>query len=172
MDAYLEQQYVIANELREIPGELRESLGGINEYQVLIKSTVESFEASTKGFMTEVKNHQTTVDTMVSDFKETTEQSTSQAAEYQKTLLEGLENVVSELKEESTGLKTTIRETQDAQDEFAKGLDDTLKEQVQAIINQQQNMVEGLSETVTILRKPQSRTYLKSQNIKKYCLQA
>ena len=43
----------------------------------------------------------------VNDFKETTEQSTSQVAEYQKTLLEGLENVVSELKEESTGLKTT-----------------------------------------------------------------
>ena len=52
--------------------------------------------------MTEIKNHQTTVDTMVNDFKETTEQSTSQVAEYQKTLLEGLENVVSELKEEST----------------------------------------------------------------------
>ena len=53
-DAYLEQQYVIANELREIPRELRESLGGINEYQVLIKSTVESFEKMTENFMTEI----------------------------------------------------------------------------------------------------------------------
>ena len=180
-DTYLEQQYVIANELREIPGELRENLGGINEYQVVIKSTVESFEASTKSFMTEIKNHQstvtgfnstvesfeastksfmteiknhqTTVDTMVNDFKGTTEQSMSQVAAYQKTLLAGLENVVSELKEESKGLKTTICETQEAQDKFAKGFDDILKKHLQSITNQQQNMVEGLRETVMDVRK-------------------
>ena len=181
-DAYLEQQYVIANELREIPGELRESLGGISEYQVLIKSTVESFEASTKSlmteiknhqstvtgfnstvesfeastksFMTEIKNHQTTVDTVVNDFKGTTEQSMSQVAAYQKTLLDGIENVVSDLKEESKGLKTTIGEARTSHESFiddANNLTETFGKQLQSmlqpIVKNQQDVVIGLRET-------------------------
>ena len=181
-DAYLEQQYVIAKELGEIPGEFRESLGGINEYQVLIKSTIESFKASTKSFMTEIKNHQstvtgfnskvesfetstksfmtevknyqTTVDTMVKDFKGTTEQSMSQVAEYQKTLLDGLGNMVSELKEESKGLRTTIGETQTSHESFiddAENLTETFGEQLQSmlqpIVKNQRDVVTGLRET-------------------------
>ena len=178
-DAYLEQQYVIANELREIPGELRESLGGISEYQVLIKSTVESFEASTKSlmteiknhqstvtgfnstvqsfgastesFMTEIKNHQTTVDTMVSDFKELTTQSMSQVSEYQKELQEGLENAVPHLAAESKALKATIRESQESQAKIIEYLVDTLKRRVQSLTDRQQNMQEGLRESVDII---------------------
>ena len=132
-DAYLEQQYVIANELREIPGELRESLGGISEYQVLIKSTVESFEKMTEGFMTEVSKNQSTVDTMVSGFKELTTQSMSQVSEYQKVLQEGLENAVPQLAAESEALKATIRESQESQAKIIEYLVDALKRRVQAL---------------------------------------
>ena len=79
-DAYLEQQYVITQELSEIPAELRGSLGGINEYQVLIKSTVESSEETAKQFMDKISEFQTTVDTMANDFKEMTKESISQVS--------------------------------------------------------------------------------------------
>ena len=175
-DAYLEQQYVIANELREIPGELRESLGGISEYQVLIKSTVESFEELTADFMTEISKNQSTVDTLAGDFKELTTRSMSQISEYQAALLEGVEDVVSEFKEESAGLKTTIREVQDSQARFidelannlADTLTDTLEKQLQPIVENQQNMVSGLRETVVNIREIadelQIRSVLERQN--------
>ena len=152
-DAYLEQQYVIANELREIPGELRESLGGINEYQVLIKFTVESFEKMTENFMTEISKHQSTVDTMVNDFKELTTHSMSQVSEYQVALREGLESAVPELEAESEALKATIRESQKSQAEFIEHLASTLKRQLQSITDRQQNMEEGLRETVVDIRE-------------------
>ena len=150
-DAYLEQQYVIANELSEIPQELRESLGGISEYQVLIKSTVESFEKMTGNFMTEVSKNQSTVDTMVNDFKELTTQSMSQVSEYQKALQEGLENAVPQLAAESEALKATIRESQESQAKIIEYLVDTLKRRVQSLTDRQQNMQEGLRESVDII---------------------
>ena len=150
-DAYLEQQYVIANELSEIPQELRESLGGISEYQVLIRSTVESFGKMTESFKTEVSKHQSTVDTMVSDFKELTTQSMSQVSEYQKALQEGLENAVPQLAAESKALKATIRESQESQAKIIEYLVDTLKRRVQSLTDRQQNMQEGLRESVDII---------------------
>ena len=183
-DAYLEQQYVIANELREIPRELRESLAGINEYQVLIKSTVESFETSTESFMTEIKNHQstvtgfnskvesfetstesfmteikkyqTTVDTMVKDFKGTTEQSMSQVAEYQKTLLDGLENVVSELKKESEGLRTTIGEAQTSHESFMDDAKNLTETFGEQLQSMLQPIVKNQGDVVTGLRETSS----------------
>ena len=158
-DAYLEQQYVITQELSEIPAELRGSLGGINEYQVLIKSTVESSEETAKQFMDKISEFQTAVDTMANDFKEMTKESISQVSKYQATLREGLENVVLELKEESTGLKTTVREAQSSQarfvDELANNLADTLtntletqlQSMLQPITDSQQVMIEGLRES-------------------------
>ena len=157
-DAYLEQQYVITQELSEIPAELRGSLGGINEYQVLIRSTVESSEETTKQFMNKISEFQTTVDTMVNDFKAMTEGAISQVSGYQATLLGGLENVVLELKEESAGLKTTVREAQSSQaifvDELANNLADTLtntletqlQSMLQPITDSQQVMIEELRE--------------------------
>ena len=157
-DTYLEQQYVITQELSEIPAELRGSLGGINEYQVLIKSTVESSEETAKQFMDKISEFQTTVDTMANDFKEMTKESISQVSKYQATLGEGLENVVLELKEESTGLKTTVREAQSSQaifvDELANNLADTLtntletqlQSMLQPITDSQQVMIEELRE--------------------------
>ncbi len=150
-DAYLEQQYVIANELREIPSELRESLGGISEYQVLIKSTVTSFEKMTQHFMTEISTHQSTVDTTVSDFKELTTQSMSQVSEYQKALQEGLENAVPQLETESAALKAAIRESQESQAKIIEYLVDSLKRRVQSLTDRQQNMQEGLRESVDII---------------------
>jgi len=150
-DAYLEQQYVIANELREIPRELRESLEGISEYQVLIRSTVESFEKMTENFKTEVSKHQSAVDTMVSDFKELTTRSMSQVSEYQKALQEGLENAVPQLAAESEALKATIRESQESQAKIIEYLVDTLKRRVQSLTDRQQNMQEGLRESVDII---------------------
>ncbi len=167
-DAYLEQQYVIANELREIPGELRESLGGISEYQVLIKSTVVSFEKMTENFVTEISKHQSAVDTMVSDFKELTTQSMSQVSEYQKALQDGLENAVPQLEAESEALKATIRESQKSQGEFIEHLADILKKRLQSITDKQQDMVEGLRETVVSIREIagelQIRSALEKQN--------
>ena len=132
-DAYLEQQYVIANELSEIPQELRKSLEGISEYQVLIRTTVASFEKMTEGFMTEVSKNQSAVDTMVSGFKELTTQSMSQVSEYQKVLQEGLENAVPQLAAESEALKATIRESQESQAKIIEYLVDALKRRVQAL---------------------------------------
>ncbi len=157
-DAYLEQQYVITQELREIPAELRGSLGGINEYQVLIKSTVESSEETAKQFMNKISEFQTTVDTMVNDFTVMTEGAISQVSKYQATLLEGLGNVVLDFKAENAGLKTTIREAQSSQarfvDELANNLADTLtntlekqlQSMLQPITDSQQVMMEGLRE--------------------------
>ena len=157
-DTYLEQQYVITQELSEIPAELRGSLGGINEYQVLIKSTVESSGETAKQFMDKISEFQTIVDTMANDSKEMTKESISQVSKYQATLLEGLENVVLELKEESTGLKTIIGEAQSSQaifvDELANNLADTLtntletqlQSMLQPITDSQQVMIEELRE--------------------------
>ena len=157
-EAYLEQQYVITQELSEIPAELRGSLGGINEYQVLIRSTVESSEETAKQFMNKISEFQTTVDTMVNDFKTMTEGTISQVSGYQATLLGGLENVVSELRAESTGLTTTIREAQRAQSQFvneltnnlAHTLTNALETQLQSVLqpitDSQQAIIEGLRE--------------------------
>ncbi len=161
-DAYLEQQYVITQELGKIPAELRGSLGGINEYQVLIQSTVESSEETAKQFMNKISEFQTAVDTMMNDFKRMTKEAISQVSRDQATLLEGVENVVSELREESAGLEETIRETQretqSSQARFAdelannladtliKGLDTQLQSVLQPITDSQQDMMEGLRE--------------------------
>ena len=157
-DAYLEQQYVITQELGAIPGELRASLAGINEYQVLIKSTVDSSEVTAERFMGKISEFQTTVDTMVNDFKTMTEGAISQFSEYQARLLEGLETVVSELRAESAELTTTIRENQRAQAIFAdeltsnlahtltNALETQLQSALQPITESQQAIIEGLRE--------------------------
>ena len=157
-DTYLEQQYVITQELSEIPAELRASLAGINEYQVLIKSTVDSSEGTAERFMGKISEFQTTVDTMVNDFKTMTEGAISQFSDYQARLLEGLETVVSELRAESAGLTTTIREAQRAQSQFvneltnnlAHTLTNALETQLQSVLqpitDSQQAIIEGLRE--------------------------
>ena len=125
-EAYLEQQYVITQELSEIPAELRESLGGIKEYQVLIKSTVESSEETAKQFMDKISEFQTTVNEMLNDFRGLTERSMAQVSEYQSAVLAGLEGVVSEFRQETAELETTIRGIQDSQARFADELANNL----------------------------------------------
>lgn len=160
-DAYLEQQYVIANELGEIPRELRESLGGISEYQVLIKSTVASFEKLTENFMAEISKNQSSVDAMVSDFKELTTQSMSQVSEYQKALQDGLENAVPRLEAEGKTLKEAIEAYQNSQSKFIDDLSSTLQNQLQSITDNQQmivNVLIGLKDELHI------RSVLEKQN--------
>ena len=157
-DAYLEQQYVITQELGKIPAELRASLAGINEYQVLIKSTVDSSEGTAERFMGKISEFQTTVDMMANDFKTMTEGAISQFSDYQARLLEGLETVLSELRAESAGLTTTVREAQRAQSQFvneltnnlAHTLTNALETQLQSVLqpitDSQQAIIEGLRE--------------------------
>ncbi|MDE0483513.1 MAG: hypothetical protein OXI67_13110 [Candidatus Poribacteria bacterium] len=179
-DTYLEQQYVITQELSEIPIELRESLGGINEYQVLIKTTVEQSDATTKQFIEKISEFQSTVDTMANDFREMTERSIAQVAEYQSAVLTGIEKVVSDFRQESAGLKATIQDARESQsrfvDELANNLSDTLADtletqlqsMLQPIMENQQVMVVGLTETVDNLRavagELQIRSALENQN--------
>ena len=108
--------------------------------------------------MDKISEFQTTVDTMANDFKTMTEGAISQFSEYQARLLEGLETVVSELRAESAGLTTTIRENQRAQAIFADELTNnlahtltnTLETQLQSalqpITDSQQAIIEGLRE--------------------------
>ena len=157
-DTYLEQQYVITQELGKIPGELRASLEGIVEFQVLIRSTVESSEETAERFMGKISEFQTAVDTMANDFKTMTEGAISQFSEYQARLLAGLETVVSELRAESAGLTTTIRENERAQAIFAdeltsnlahtltNALETQLQSVLQLITDSQRAIIEGLRE--------------------------
>ena len=168
-DAYLEQQYVITQELGKIPAELRGSLAGINEYQVLVKSTVESSGERADQFMDKISEFQTTVDTLVNDFKEMTGESISQFSGYQATLLEGLETVVSELRAESAGLTTTIRENERAQAIFAdeltsnlahtltNALETQLQSVLQPITDSQRAIIEGLREGESNIRSAVSQ---------------
>ena len=87
--------------------------------------------------------------------------------EYQTTLLAGLGNILSGLKEESEGLKTTVREAQNSQarfvDELANTLTTTLENQLQSmlqpIIEGQQVMIEDLREGELMITRA-----LESQN--------
>ena len=91
----------------------------------------------------------------------------SQVSDYHATLLEGLENVVLELKEESGELKTTVREAQNSQARFVDGLANTLtttlenqlQSMLQPIIDRQQVMIEDLREGELMIA-----TALESQN--------
>ncbi len=168
-DTYLEQQYVITQELGQIPAELRASLAGINEYQVLIRSTVDSSEGTAKRFMEKISEFQANVDAMAKDFKTTTQGAVSQFSDYQARVLEGLETVVSELREESAELKTTIREAQRSQIQFvndlttnlADTLTNTLETQLQSalqpITDSQQAIIEGLREGESNIRSAVSQ---------------
>ena len=166
-DAYLEQQYVITQELGEIPAELRGSLKGINEYQVLIKTTVESSGEMAEQFMNKISEFQSSMDAMVNHFAGLTDRSISQVSEYQSAVLGRLEGVVSEFRQETTGLETTIRGVQDSQARFADELANTLttilenqlQSMLQPIIDRQQVMIEDLREGELMIA-----TALESQN--------
>ena len=119
--ARLEQQYILANQFGTTAESLLESLTGINEYQVLIK-------------------------TAVSQFQDLTTESMSQIREYQVTLRQGLEDSVPKLQAESDALKEAISAYQQSQSRFIDELSDTLQRQLQSITENQQHMVSVLTE--------------------------
>ena len=115
-------------------GETAESL--FSAYQKLIQSTSKSFEQ----LITE---------------------SMSQIREYQETLLQGLEDSVPKLEEESKGLITAIEEYQRSQSKFIDDLSSTLQRQLQSITENQQGMVNVLTQLADEL---QIRSMLEAQN--------
>ena len=117
----LEQQYILANQFGTTAESLLESLTGINEYQVLIK-------------------------TAVAQFQDLTTESMSQIKAYQVTLRQGLEDSVPKLQEESDALKEAIRAYQQSQSRFIDELSDTLQRQLHSITENQQHMVDVLTE--------------------------
>lgn len=117
----LEQQYILANQFGTTAESLLESLTGINEYQVLIKTTV-------------------------AQFQDLTTESMSQIKAYQVTLRQGLEDSVPKLQAESDALKEAIRAYQQSQSRFIDELSDTLQQQLHSITENQQHMVDVLTE--------------------------
>ena len=136
----LEQQYILANKFGTTADNLLESLDKIGEYQILITSTVDSFE-------------KLTVESM------------SHITEYQETLRHGLEDSVPRLEEESKVLKTAIEEYQEeyqrSLSRFIDDLSSTLQRQLQSITGNQQDMVNVLTQLVDEL---QIRSVLEVQN--------
>lgn len=123
----LEQQYILANQFGTTAESLLESLTGINEYQVLIKTSVEKFQ-------------------------DLTTQSMSQIKDYQVTLQQGLEDSVPKLQEESNTLKEAIRAYQQSQSRFIDELSDTLQSDLKPITENQQRMVHVLTNLVEELQ--------------------
>ena len=117
----LEQQYILANQFGITAESLLESLTGINEYQVLIKTAVTQFEDLTTESMSQIKA-------------------------YQVTLRQGLEDSVPKLQAESDALREAISAYQRSQSRFIDELSDTLQQQLQSITENQQHMVYVLTE--------------------------
>ena len=132
----LEQQYILANQFGTTAESLLESLTGINEYQVLIK-------------------------TAVAQFQDLTTESMSQIKAYQVTLRQGLEDSVPKLQEESDALKEAISAYQQSQSRFIDELSDTLQRQLQSITENQQHMVHVLTE---LAKQLQILPILETQN--------
>ena len=124
----LEQHYILANKFDETAESLLKSLTKINKYQDHITSAVEKFENLTK-------------------------QSMSQITEYQGVLLQGLENSVPKLEEESKALKKTIADYQASQATFIDELGSELKRQLQPITENQEEIASVLSQTAESLLK-------------------
>ena len=132
----LEQQYILANKFGTTADDLLKSLATISEHQILIKSTVESFE-------------KLIVESM------------SQIREYQEALRHSLEDSVPRLESESQALKTAIEEYQRSQSRFIDDLSSTLQRQLQSITANQQDMVNVLS---LLAEELQIRPLLEAQN--------
>ncbi len=132
----LEQQYILANKFGVTAETLLESLTKIAEYQVLIKSTVASFE------------------TLIAE-------SMSQIEKYQEGLRQNFENSVSKLKEDLNVLKKGIEAYQNSQSRFIDDLSSTLRKQFQSITANQESMVNVLER---LADEVQVRSVLEAQN--------
>lgn len=142
-DRQLEQQYILANKFDATTESLLRGLTEINEG------------------LTEISGNQYSVESIIESFKELMAESMSQIKGYQETLLQGLEDSVPKLEEESDALKTAIEEYQNSQSRFIDDLSSTLQNQLQSITENQQDMVNVLTHLADEL---QIRSVLERQN--------
>ena len=120
---YLEQQQILAFKFDETAENLLKSLAGINEYQVVITSAIDSF-------------------------KDMTAQSRAEISGYQDALNQALEESVPRLEDESAALQAAIQAYQESQSELIDKLSTALQTQVQTVSERQQDTVRALMELV------------------------
>ncbi len=120
---YLEQQQILAFKFDETAENLLKSLAGINEYQVVITSAIDSF-------------------------KDMTAQSRAEIGGYQDALNQALEESVPRLEDESAALQAAIQAYQASQSELIDKLSTALQTQVQTVSERQQDTVRALMELV------------------------
>lgn len=120
---YLEQQQILAFKFDETAENLLKSLAGINEYQVVITSAIDSF-------------------------KDMTAQSRAEISGYQDALNQALEESVPRLEDESAALQAAIQAYQASQSELIDKLSTALQTQIQTVSERQQDTVRALMELV------------------------
>ena len=120
---YLEQQQILAFKFDETAENLLKSLAGINEYQVVITSAIDSF-------------------------KDMTAQSKAEIGGYQDALNRVMEESVPRLEGESAALQAAIQAYQASQSELIDELSTALQTQVQTVSERQQDTVRALMQLV------------------------
>ena len=120
---YLEQQQILAFKFDETAENLLKSLAGINEYQVVITSAIDSF-------------------------KDMTAQSMAEIGGYQDAMNRVMEESVPRLKDESAALQEAIHAYQESQSEFIDKFSTALQTQIQTVSERQQDTVRALMQLV------------------------
>ena len=120
---YLEQQQILAFKFDETAENLLKSLTGINEYQVVITSAIDTF-------------------------KDMTVQSRAEIGGYQDALNQALEESVPRLEDESAALQAAIQAYQASQSELIDKLSTALQTQIQTVSERQQDTVRALMQLV------------------------
>ena len=136
---HLEQQQILAFKFDETSENLLKSLGGINEYQLLITAAVDAFKDMTAKTMGEITG-------------------------YQDALHQGLEESVPRLEEESTALQAAIQAYQASQSELIDKFSTALQAQIQTVSERQQDMVQTLMQLVTEEREASQAAMRESQD--------
>ena len=139
---YLEQQQILAFKFDETAENLLKSLAGINEYQVVITSAIDTF-------------------------KDMTAQSRAEIGGYQDALNQALEESVPRLEDESAALQAAIQAYQASQSELIDTLSTALQTQIQTVSERQQDTVRVLMELVAEEREASQaalREYQASQS--------
>ena len=169
---YLEQQQILAFKFDETAENLLKSLAGINEYQVVITSAIDSFKDMTAQSRAEIRGYQDALNQALEESVPRLEDesaalqaaiqayqaSQSELIDKLSTALQTQIQTVSErqqdtvralmqlVAEEREASQAALREYQDAQSEYLKGLSDALLAEMQDITGQQQNVVQVLTQ--------------------------
>ena len=139
---YLEQQQILAFKFDETAENLLKSLAGINEYQVVITSAIDSF-------------------------KDMTAQSRAEIGGYQDAMNRVMEESVPQLKDESAALQEAIHAYQASQSELIDKFSTALQTQIQTVSERQQDTVRALMQLVAEEREASQaalREYQDSQS--------